>query len=667
MESLNRALNIILKSTPSVETYEMNSTINLKLHSKKLLFARYIVHEHKNGRLGAFGELESIVNRKTQPSSNVIEQPPKEEESISFSDFCQKKVGDYVNSKNLQTPIGVTAHDGKPWPPPLPKIPNSNIRHTVFTHKSIGRLYVANTPEEQIEVHNERYEFLGDSIVNSMFAIIAYEKLPTVDEGDLTACRRQLISNNTLSEWAKMYGLDKELRIDKRFSSMNRYVVGGTNQNSTTPKYIADVFEAYVGGLWVYYTEAYNSAKAFDIVKPWLESLSEPFFETIYAAGKFKPAPREAAPASSSTQLPGSRSTTGNTMGKSKQIPVVPVWIEDSDSEGDSASTNVKATSKINSSDPASSKPAKGDQSSSPISVSSLGSLVKNSSVDVVRLYDNRETNMNAKSDLYSKIGRANMRPSYTTEKVESNGYYTVACRMGNEILATASGRNLKIAGNLAAMAVLDNKDIIERYAAIRRSLPFEDKGSSSSPAPKDSKGGINGNNGDDGDDDFEIINYSKSDKKMKDENSVIILNSPPSSSNKIDHVSDDDYQPEFVLKNKPKSKSKSGSTTSTASSENVSVISNSSNLTPEVIKKYTDAPVQSLETHLKPIEDKVRYDFENGDGKWNCTFIVNNIPISTGKGSSKKRAKKRASLYALLKHQDALNDHLKGTSSHVI
>lgn len=739
VESLNRALNLILRHAPSVDTYEANATINMKLHSKKILFARYLAREKQMGRLGVFSELASVVSTAPAPQSEaVIPSTPEDAEPISFNEFCKKKIDNYLNGNNSDKPWEKIP-SGISWPPPLPKIPDNSIMHKVFTHKSMGRLYAAARPEDEIDVHNERLEFLGDSIVNSMFAIISYEKLPTVDEGDLTACRRQLITNNTLAEWAKMYGLDKELKIDAKFKSINKYVVGGHNMNATTPKYIADVFEAYVGGLWEYYSTTYNNAKAFDVIKPWLEHLAEPFFETIYSTGKQKPRPKGSKDTSVQSQKLHTQLNDTTTETPTQPISI-PNTSKSNDALGKIGGINLEQNEKGNKGKGMENKPwkaikEKGDtngqesddeddndgsyspppprvssysashfsDTSSSISTPNADDFANNA--DLIRLADNRDIALNAKSDLYSKIGKAYMCPKYVVEKSDPNGYFTVSCRMGDEILAYGSGRNCRIAGNVAAMKVLENDELIEKYASIRRSQPFVDKSQTSHLSELVEIG-----NNSDSEDDAVVLQVvkHKNDSPNNGE-SVDVLNEPSPTTIDEDSDSDYDYQPSLKMNIKtsknqdicdvllsPVSSDSKVTQSDIGSTPSVSSFPLSSSsyenkdsdkevdrkpqpnstkssskrpqeylphpvLTKDLIKKYTENPVVYLKEMLDPIDRMYRIEFQRNiiEKKWDCHFFLSEKFLASGTGSSKKSAKKRTFLVILLKHQQDIADAL--------
>ena len=60
------------------------------------------------------------------------------------------------------------------------------------TFQDAGLLQQALTHRSHSSLHNERLEFLGDSILNCVVASILYERYNAIDEGDLGAARNEL-------------------------------------------------------------------------------------------------------------------------------------------------------------------------------------------------------------------------------------------------------------------------------------------------------------------------------------------------------------------------------------------------------------------------------------------------------------------------------------------
>lgn len=70
-----------------------------------------------------------------------------------------------------------------------------------LTHRSFG------------PVHNERLEYLGDSILGMIIARKLYELFPKSPEGDLTRMRSTLVCEVMLAEIAREYGIGDCLRL----------------------------------------------------------------------------------------------------------------------------------------------------------------------------------------------------------------------------------------------------------------------------------------------------------------------------------------------------------------------------------------------------------------------------------------------------------------------
>ncbi|SCU98323.1 LAFA_0G17128g1_1 [Lachancea sp. 'fantastica'] len=156
----------------------------------------------------------------------------------------------------------------KKWPPKLPEIKNSAIKARVFIHKSIinDKLYLSE--HDMIKAHNERLEFLGDSILNTTITMILYNKFPHLSEGQLSKLRMKLISNERLKRWSFLYKFNEKLRtnIDKNCET--------SEFKQGKQKLYADVFEAYIGGL-LEDDPKHNLPR----VRKWLSKLAMPVIE----------------------------------------------------------------------------------------------------------------------------------------------------------------------------------------------------------------------------------------------------------------------------------------------------------------------------------------------------------------------------------------------------
>ena len=63
--------------------------------------------------------------------------------------------------------------------------------------------------------HNERLEFLGDSILGQSVTVMLYTENPTLDEGELAKRRASLVSSVALAEVARGIGLGCHIRLGK--------------------------------------------------------------------------------------------------------------------------------------------------------------------------------------------------------------------------------------------------------------------------------------------------------------------------------------------------------------------------------------------------------------------------------------------------------------------
>ena len=90
--------------------------------------------------------------------------------------------------------------------------------------------------------HNERIEFLGDSVLNLAVAALLYEQLSELPEGDLSRVRANLVKQDTLHRLAVELGLPDMLRLGEGEARS-----GGQNR----PSILADALEAVVGAIYL--------------------------------------------------------------------------------------------------------------------------------------------------------------------------------------------------------------------------------------------------------------------------------------------------------------------------------------------------------------------------------------------------------------------------------
>lgn len=90
--------------------------------------------------------------------------------------------------------------------------------------------------------HNERLEFLGDSVLNLAVADLLYERLGGLAEGELSRIRANLVKKDTLHQLALDLGLPGLLRLGE-----GEIRSGGQKR----PSILADALEAMIGAVYL--------------------------------------------------------------------------------------------------------------------------------------------------------------------------------------------------------------------------------------------------------------------------------------------------------------------------------------------------------------------------------------------------------------------------------
>jgi ribonuclease-3 len=122
------------------------------------------------------------------------------------------------------------------------------LRH-VFKEPRL--LVLATTHRSFSADHNERLEFLGDSVLNLAVASLLYARLSSMPEGDLSRVRASLVRQETLHPLAVDMGLPDVLRLGEGEARS-----GGSKR----PSILADALEAVIGA--VYLDAGYEAAEA---------------------------------------------------------------------------------------------------------------------------------------------------------------------------------------------------------------------------------------------------------------------------------------------------------------------------------------------------------------------------------------------------------------------
>ncbi len=122
------------------------------------------------------------------------------------------------------------------------------MKHAVLS-KQLGHQFTqsqllqrALTHRSYSAAHNERLEFLGDSVLNCVIAKHLYSTYPDLPEGDLSRLRSNLVNQQTLATLAQQLNLGEQLLLGEgeRKSAGHR-----------RPSILADALEALFGAVWL--------------------------------------------------------------------------------------------------------------------------------------------------------------------------------------------------------------------------------------------------------------------------------------------------------------------------------------------------------------------------------------------------------------------------------
>lgn len=109
-----------------------------------------------------------------------------------------------------------------------------------YAFKSPGLMQQALTHRSYSADNNERFEFLGDSVLNFVIAETLFERFPRLSEGALSRLRANLVRQETLAQVAREISLGTCIRLGD-----GELKTGGAQRASI----LADALEALVGAI----------------------------------------------------------------------------------------------------------------------------------------------------------------------------------------------------------------------------------------------------------------------------------------------------------------------------------------------------------------------------------------------------------------------------------
>ncbi|MFA6435155.1 MAG: ribonuclease III [Elusimicrobiales bacterium] len=112
---------------------------------------------------------------------------------------------------------------------------NRELLKEALTHKSFST-------ERGQALHNERLEFLGDSVLGLIVSYYLFKEHPGQDEGYLSKVKSVLVSRTNLACWAKDLNLGEHV-----FLGVGEHQTGGKKRGSI----LSNCFEALLGAIYL--------------------------------------------------------------------------------------------------------------------------------------------------------------------------------------------------------------------------------------------------------------------------------------------------------------------------------------------------------------------------------------------------------------------------------
>jgi len=108
--------------------------------------------------------------------------------------------------------------------------------------RSLKHRSYSQSVDGNVNLSNERLEFLGDSVLNLVVSHYAFTEYPEFQEGDLTKLKSNLVNKKSAAIAGKKIGIDRYILLNGLEEN-----AGGRNRTSI----IADAFEAVIGAIFL--------------------------------------------------------------------------------------------------------------------------------------------------------------------------------------------------------------------------------------------------------------------------------------------------------------------------------------------------------------------------------------------------------------------------------
>ena len=170
-------------------------------------------------------EEEQICDKQSEKDLIILKQI---EDDLATHDFSKP----HVTREEIQSMIGM-------------KVKNIIYYQRALVHKSIHKAvkrYDGERPlQEYLLQHNERMEFLGDSVLGLIVANYLFHKYTDRDEGFLTRIKTKLVNGSQLAKLARTIHLGKYILMSNHVQNIH----GRESQ-----KILEDAFEALLAAIF---------------------------------------------------------------------------------------------------------------------------------------------------------------------------------------------------------------------------------------------------------------------------------------------------------------------------------------------------------------------------------------------------------------------------------
>lgn len=113
-----------------------------------------------------------------------------------------------------------------------------SLTHRSWAHEQVG----PGCEEQARNLHNEAFEFVGDSVLGLIVAAYLFQAYPDVTEGELSRMKHRLVSAPTLAKSAQSLTLGEYLRVGR-----GEEKTGGRLKRAL----LADAFEAVLAAIFL--------------------------------------------------------------------------------------------------------------------------------------------------------------------------------------------------------------------------------------------------------------------------------------------------------------------------------------------------------------------------------------------------------------------------------